>query len=128
MRTSIMIAAFLVAKIGMAQVIVGPTVECRFAAFERNGTVAIDEAVVYTTTPGGFVEGDFEPYEIRISSGATAFEVSVRLDGKLISRLNFPLVQIGDMPIGATVFGISFSTHKVTDGLDSIQYECRKVL
>lgn len=128
MRKSIMIAAFLLAKIGMAQVIVGPTVECQFTAFERSGDIGLYETVVYTATPGGFIEGDFDPYEIRVSSDAFAFEINIRLDGKPISWLTFPLVQIAGLPLGATIFGISASNHKVVDGFNSIEYVCRKIL
>ncbi len=125
MRITVILASLLVANATLA---LGPTVDCRFAAFERGGDVALDEAVVFTTAPGAFVEGDFDPYEIRISSGATAFEISIRLDGKLISRLHFPLVQLADLPVGSSVFGISSSAHRVVDGLESIQYECIKTI
>lgn len=125
MRSTIFALALLLTNAALAEV--GPTVECRFAARDDRG-VGIDESVVFEVNPGAFVEGDFFPYEFKLTGRATAFEVNVRLDGRLISRLNFPIIQLLDLPVGASLFGISTAFHRIVDGYDSIQYECKKIL
>jgi hypothetical protein len=128
MRKTLIIALFIAlqakAEVPMQ---LGPTVECRFAAFERDGYVGLDESVPFTMTPGGFVEGDFEPYWFKLASGASAFEVKVWVEDRLVSQLSFPLVQIDLLPVGSSIFGLNFANHKLVEDFDSVQYECIKV-
>lgn len=126
MRRAFFLAMFLANAAGAFGP--GPAVECRFAAFDCDGKIGLDEWVPFPIVgPGAFVKGSFEPYKIRISTDLSAFEINIRLEGELISRMNFPLVQIADLPVGATIFGISSVVHEEVEGFESIQYECRKV-
>src|SRR5262249_3449615 len=106
---------------------IGPTIECRFAALTEEGHVALDEVVGYTLIPGTGVSGIFEPYSFDISVLHHLLTVGVYVGGDPVSGIQIPVINIINLPLGASVFGLNTVYHEAADGFVSVQYECKKV-
>lgn len=125
-----MIKKLLLASLIVTQTVwaLGPTVECRFAALTQDGEVDIDEVVSYTLTPALGISGGFEPYGFELSVFENTFTVGIYLDDEPLSGTQIPVMNVVNLPLGASVFGIQTVFHELVDGLVSLRYECRKVL
>lgn len=107
---------------------IGPTVECRFSALDEHGDVGLDEVVAYTLNPTVGIAGDFDPYGFEISVFENALTVGIYLDGEPLSGSQIPLVNVVNLPLGATVFGANTTFHEPVADFVALRYECRKVL
>lgn len=107
---------------------VGPSVECRFAAMEKDGVVTLDEVVPYTLLPGTGVTGEFDPYAFELAVYGEILTVDIYLNDDVISTTEIPVWNIASLPLGASVFGINTVFHKPTRGFVSVKYECKKLL
>lgn len=105
----------------------GPTVECRFGALLDNGRVGLDEIADYTLLPGTGITGKFFPYEFEISIHRDLLSVEVYLDGEPLSAVNIPVLNVANLPIGVSIFGIASVFHPEVDDFVALQYECIKV-
>lgn len=110
------------------EVSIAPTVECRFAALEENGDLALDEIVPYSVEHDFSLEGDFDPYHFEISTYGNYFNVSIYLHEEALSGVQLPIQNIIDLPVGASIFGINTVFHEVLEDFFSVRYECLKVL
>jgi hypothetical protein len=125
MLKKLLIASLIIAKTVSA---IGPTIECRFAALSGNGTVELDEVVPYTLDPTVGLAGDFPPYGFDVSVHQNALTVAVYVNGEPLTGTEIPVINVVNLPLGATVFGVNTVYHPLVDGLESLRYECRKVL
>lgn len=106
----------------------GPTIECRFAALTEDGNVGLSQLVAYTLDPLSGVVGEFDPYEFEISVFNNFLTIGVYLDGEPLSGSQIPVINVVNLPVGATVFGVNTIFHDVSAEFVSLQYDCRKVL
>lgn len=106
----------------------GPTIECRFSALSEEGIVGLDEIVAYTLNPVLGLAGDFEPYTFDISVFENILHVGIYVDGEPINGVQVPIINIINMPLGASIFGINTIFHAPVHDFISLRYECRKVL
>jgi hypothetical protein len=107
---------------------VGPTIDCRFAALNKEASFDFDEAVTYKLNPVMGINGNFDPYEIDISVYETDLAINIYLDGEPLSEVLVPITNIASLPIGASIFGINTVFHESESGYISIRYECKRAI
>jgi hypothetical protein len=124
MNKKLVLMIFLFTKSLLAM---GPMIECRFGAVLEGGQIGLDESVLYSLDHRSGVTGDFLPYGIEISVEGPDLTVGVYLTGQPISGIQIPVINVEDLPIGASLFGLNTIYHPPALGFFTMRYECLKV-